>query len=476
MKKVLSTVVALGCCLYLPTAVLAGGGKKVSDDMSREMSDLRAQLAKQQAEIDMLKGQKSDPTLATRLDALEKKKGYVMAGNAFIDGVTLTGSLRERFQMNSLDGYTREDQDQERFRTIARLGGVWQNKAENWTIGAGLATGLSTSNRGAEDTWGETRVFDHADLNLDYMYVKHTMGDYAFLLGQTPYPYQASWIFMDGDLRPTGATVAYGKETGVFAMAGAYNSEVLNVDTGTTVGSTDDNAGMAYIGQVGYKDKFSEKGKYTLALGYHQIDQAQMNEVQRDFFASSDPLLALNGELDDYSVEVGDIYGDVSFPVGPVSLKLYGQVWMNFAADAGNGISQGSVIGKKVVTPTANGNTTTYGTTYILNEEPDDNDMGWSLGFSGTMDQVHFAYSYSVVEADSMWGAFTDAAAAVNTNTNVQGHKANIGYDITKNWALDFTYYNFENVEDLVVASPDNATNNLWEDQVTYQFDVSYKF
>jgi len=451
MKKVLSTVVALGCCLYLPSAVLAGGGKKVSDDMSRELSDLRAQLAKQQAEIDMLKGQKSDPTLATRLDALEKKKGYVMAGNAFIDGVTLTGSLRERFQLNSLNGYTRDDADQERFRTIARLGGVWQNKAENWTIGAGIATGLASSNRGAEDTWGETRPFDHADINLDYMYAKHTMGDYAVLLGQTPFPYQASWIFMDGDLRPTGATVAYGKATGVFAMAGAYGAEVLNVETlGTTTaltnGPSNDNTGMVYIGQVGYKDKFSEKGNYTVAAAYHMVDQAYMNEIQRD-------LAGVNATgLDEYSVEVGDLYGDVSFPVGPVSLKLYGQIWMNFAADApANGTGFISQAG------------------LTFPENADDNDMGWSLGFSGSMDQVHFAYSYSYLEADSLFGGYVDAAAAVQANTNVQGHKANVGYDVTKNWALDFTYYNFENIVDVPSAT-------AWEDQQTYQFDVSYKF
>ena len=439
MKKVLSTVVALGCCLYLPSAVLAGGGKKVSDDMSREMSDLRAQLAKQQAEIDMLKGQKSDPTLASRLDALEKKKGYVMAGNAFIDGVTLTGSLRERFQMNSYNFYNSADADQERFRTIARLGGVWQNKAENWSIGAGLATGLATGNRGAEDTWGERAAFEHADINLDYMYAKHTFGDYAVLLGQTPYPYKASWIFMDGDLRPTGATVAYGQATGVFAMAGAYGAQVLDIDTAS---SRDDNTGMVYIGQVGYADKFSEKGKYTLALGYHMVDQAYMNEIARDLTLSS-----TSTALDDYSVEVGNLYGDVSFPVGPVALTLYGQVWMNFAADAADGVSQANI-----------------GT-----ENPDENDMGWSLGLSGTMDQVHFAYSYSVLEADSQWGGYTDSAAAVQSFTNVQGHKANIGYDVTKNWALDFTYYNFENIVDV-------STATAMEDTQTYQFDVSYKF
>jgi len=158
-------------------------------------------------------------------------------------------------------------------------------------------------------------------------------------------------------------------------------------------------------------------------------------------------------DLDDYSIQVGNLYGDVSFPVGPVSLSLYGQVWMNFAADAANGVSQSRLIG--------------------LGENADGQDMGWSLGLSGTMDQVHFAYSYSVLEADSQWGGYTDAAAGVANSilvTNVQGHKANIGYDITKNWALDFTYYNFENIEEAAALTTDV------EDTQAYQFDVSYKF
>jgi len=132
MKKVLATVVALGCCLYLPTAVLAGGGKKASDDMARELQDLRDQLARQQAEIDMLKGQKSDPTLNSRLEALEKKKGYVMAKNEFIDQVTLKGDFRVRYEYldyNNFDDGSSENN--EHFRNRFRLGGVWQNKAEN---------------------------------------------------------------------------------------------------------------------------------------------------------------------------------------------------------------------------------------------------------------------------------------------------------------------------------------------------------
>ncbi len=472
MKKVLSAVVALGCCLYLPTAVLAGGGKKVSDnDMSRELADLRAQLAKQQAEIDMLKrqDQKVDTTLSSRLEALEKKKGYVMAGNAFIDGVTLNGFIRQRYQINDYDGYSREDQNANRFRTTARLGGVWQNKAEDWIIGAGLATSTAVQNRGAEDTWGQQVPFEHNDLNLDYAYAKHTFGDYAVFLGQTPVPYTWSWVFMDNDLRPTGATAAYGKETGIFAMAGAYGAEMLNVDTGSNTPENDD-TGMVYIAQAGYKDKFSEKGKFTLAVGYHMVDQAYMNEIQRDFFKN---IPGLNGQLDNYSVEVGDLYGDVSFPLGPVSLKLYGQVWQNFAADTTvQGISQGSILRNNVVNSS------------LLNEKADDNDMGWSAGFSGNFDKVHFAYSYSYIEADSLYGGYVDSAIWCNTYTNVEGSKANIGYDITKNWAIDFTFYYFEPIVNLQntgvipsnVNGQPNVSEGLWQDATTYQFDVSYKF
>lgn len=66
----------------MPAAVLAGGGKQVgNDEIMRELQELRNQVSQQQAEIDMLKGQKPADTtgLSTRVDALEQKKGYVVA-------------------------------------------------------------------------------------------------------------------------------------------------------------------------------------------------------------------------------------------------------------------------------------------------------------------------------------------------------------------------------------------------------------
>jgi len=429
MKKVLATVVALGCCLYLPTAVLAGGGKKASDDMSRELQDLRDQLARQQAEIDMLKGQKSDPTLNTRLEALEKKKGYVMAANSFIDQVTIKGDFRVRYEYLDYGFNDSDDVNQEHFRSRFRLGGIWQNKAENWVVGAGVATGSASNPTSTNDSWGTTNSFDHSEFNLDYAFAKHTWNDYSMTLGQMENPYVTTWTMYDPDVRFTGLTLAYGAKEGVFATASAYGAQERILSDGGT------NTSMLYMGQVGYKNKFSEKGKYTLAAGYQLYDQEFINQNNR------------LGDIDEdqYGLSIGDLYGDVTFPAGPMTMKLYGQVWMNFEADGDVGESQ--AVG--------------------INQNPDDNDLGWVLGLNANIEQFHFGYAYAYVEADSLYGYLSDADFGYDY-TNKQGHRANVGYDITKNWAVDFNFFLVDRIEDI----PDED----FDDKTTYQLDVSYKF
>ena len=100
MKKVLSTAAALGFCLYLPVAAMAGAPAPTSgnDAVARELQDLRSQLASQQAEIDMLKGQKAAGPVDLsaehkRLDALEKEN-WVHAAKKKVD-VTLYGQVNK---------------------------------------------------------------------------------------------------------------------------------------------------------------------------------------------------------------------------------------------------------------------------------------------------------------------------------------------------------------------------------------------
>jgi hypothetical protein len=437
MKKIFSTV-ALVLYLYLPAVTLASDGKQISnDEIMQELRELRTLVVKQQAELDRLKNQKlgDSSELSTRVDALEKKKGFITAGNELIDQITLKGDFRVRYQHDTRDYKITEDLGRDRFRSRFRLGGVWDNKAENWQIGAGLATGVATDPTSTNDTWGETNSFDHSALNLDYAYASHKWNDFSATLGQMKNPYVTTWTMFDPDVRLTGLTLAYGAKEGVFATIGAFGAKVVSTDAAT---SSEDNVSMMYMGQVGYKNTFSEKGNYTVAVGYHTYDQEFINDSVAGKLGSIDP--------NTYGLDIADLYGDVSFPAGPVDIKFYGQIWKNFAADGTMSQSQA-------------GNS--------FPETAGDNDMGWVLGMNGKYAHLHFGYAYAYVEADSYYGILADADFGIE-RTNKKGHKANIGYDVTKNWAIDINYFNFNRIVDYAAQPVDNMQ--------TCQLDVSYKF
>lgn len=275
-------------------------------------------------------------------------------------------------------------------------------------------------------------TFDHSEFNLDYAYAKHKWNDYSMTLGQMVNPFVTTWTMTDADVRLTGLTLAYGAKEGVFATVGAFGAQNF------IVSGKDDNTGMMYQAQVGYKDKFSDKGKYTVAIGYQTYDQEYINQSNN-----------ITGNIDEneYGLDIGDLYGDVSFPAGPVNLKLYGHMWMNFGAD-GAGSQAGS----------------------YFPESAEDNDMGWVVGLEGNVDQFHFGYAYAYVEADSYYGYLSDADFGMD-KTNKKGHKANIGYDVTKNWAVDLNFWYAERIEELT-----GGTSVDYDDKTTYQVDVSYKF
>ncbi len=444
MKKVFSTAAALGFCLYLPAAALAGGNTS-NDSILRELQELRAQVSSQQAEIDMLKEQKAVAPaedmeyLKTKvtaqqehIDAIEAKKGFVVSGNELIDQIKLKGDLRVRYEMRDKD-YKEgkgEDISRTRLRTRFRLGGVWDNKEENWQVGAGLATG-SDDPTSTNDTWSENKPFETGNINLDYAYAKHTWDKVSLMLGQSENPYKSSWLLWDGDVRLAGLTMAYGQKEGVFATGGAYGAKWVD----------DKNIAMLYMGQVGYNGKFSEKGKFTLATGYQTYSHELISEGLDTFYLNHvDP--------NTYDLNIGDLYGDVSFPAGPAKIKLYGQIWKNFGADGQIGQSQA-------------------GSSFP--ETPNDNDLGWILGAEAKVNDFKLGYAYSMVEADSLFGYLSDSDFADGlSRTNKQGHRVQLGYNLSKNWSTSLTYFNSERVVDYASAK---------EDQVDlYQFDVSYKF
>ncbi|HIJ89891.1 MAG: putative porin [Desulfobulbaceae bacterium] len=418
MRKVLSAAVALGICLTLPAAALAGAG--VSDEqILKDLEYLRNKVAAQQEHIDALEGKQA-------------KKGQVAVANEFIDQLTLKGDLRVRYEKRDKEYKEGKGSDvsRDRWRTRFRLGGIWDNKAENWQVGAGLATG-SDDPTSTNDTWSETKSFETGDIRLDYAYAKHKWNDFIFTLGQAENPYKTSWVFWDGDVRLSGLTAQYGRKEGIFATLGGYGAKLVH----------DDNTSTLVAGQAGYKGKLAE-AKYTLAAGYQTYSKSLINEGNAAF------------ELDrvdenKYELNIGDLYGDISFPVGDVKLKLYGQIWRNFGADGEIGESQAANFAKK----------------------PGDADLGWVFGADAKYGAFKLGYAYSVVEADSLFGYLSDSDFGDGLNaskTNKKGHRVQLGYDISKNWGTSLTWLSFEPNEDNV---------NYTVDQVDIcQFDLSYKF
>lgn len=438
MRKVLSAAAALGVCLVLPAAALAGAGMS-DEQILQELEYLRTKVASQQEHIDAL-GAMVDKKVSAKVQEEIKKTGgsggssKVALANEFIDQLTLKGDLRARFERQDKEYYSQAnlaDVARDRWRTRFRVGGVWDNKSEDWQVGAGLASG-SDDPTSTNDTWSEDKPFETGDIRLDYAYAAHKWQDFKFTIGQQFNPYESSWVLWDGDVRLAGLTGQYGQKEGLFATLGGYNAKLVNSD----------NAAMLYMGQAGYRGKVGDVA-YAVAAGYSKYDQSFINDKANTSLNSIDP--------SQYALEIGDLYGKVSFPVSSAKLSLYGHIWQNFGADGDVGESQAKGFPKK----------------------PGDADLGWVVGLDAKIDKVKLGYAYAVVEADSMYGYLGDSDFGDGlgmSKTNKKGHRVQAGYDFTKNWSADITWMNYK--QDDAYYTADNKVDSV----DLYQFDLNYKF
>lgn len=423
MKKMMLTVAALTFGAVLPA--LAHAGADSADDIKQELEALRLKMAAQMERVEHLEDQ---------LKKQNEQGSKVVLANEFIDQLKLKGDLRVRYERQDKEYYSQAnttDVARDRWRTRFRVGGVWNNKAEDWQVGAGLASG-SDDPTSTNDTWSESKSFETGDIRLDYAYAAHKWEDFKLTLGQQLNPYETSWVLWDGDVRLAGITGQYGKKEGLFATVGGYSAKLVN----------DDNTAMLYMGQAGYRGKV-DKVDYTVAAGYHTYDQSFINDKANTSLNNIDPT--------QYALEVGDLYGKVSFPVAAAKLSLYGHIWQNFGADGDIGESQAKGFPKK----------------------PEDADLGWVLGVDVKIDKVKLGYAYAVVEADSLYGYLGDSDFGDGlgmSKTNKKGHRLQAGYSFTKNWAADVTWMTYE--QDESYYSTDNKVDSV----DLYQFDVSYKF
>lgn len=416
-KRFLVTVAALSVMFFIPiyANVYANGEDYNQQHILNELEALKQKVKSQQEYIDRLTIQMNE-SMDKKIEKVEEKiaadQGSKVKLPDYIDQLEIKGDLRVRYERRDRSG---EDGGRDRLRTRLRVGGVWQNKAEDWEIGVGVATG-GEDGTSTNDTWGEDYPFETGDLRLDYAYAKHTINEFSFTLGQHKNPFVTSWLLWDSDLRPAGLTAQYANDFGFFATLGGYGVLFYNNDTA-----------MMYAGQVGYENTINDI-KFTVAAGYQHYDSIFSDDV------APNP---------DYDFQIGDLYAEVEFNAGPVKLSPYAQVWKNFGAD-GN-VSQLHGFGL----------------------DPEDEDMGWVAGLDAKIGQVKLGYAYAVVGADSVYYGLKDSdfGSGLGDGIDVKGHKISASYAVTKHMSAGITAMLYEY---------DECDND--RDANLYMFDVVYKF
>ncbi len=409
MKKTLKTTALLATALLLPT--MASAGTATDKEILEKLEYLTNKVMAQQEHIDALEG---------KVDDSGTSGSTIKLANKAIDQLKIKADMRLRYEYRDRERDGQPDDSKSRFRTRLRLGGVWQNKAENWEVGVGLATGGSDATS-TNATWSGNKVFETTDIRVDYAYAKHKFGDFSVTGGQHKNPYKTSWLLWDSDVRPTGVTLHYGAKTGPFVTAGGYAVLYDAVNDGNT-------ANM-YAGQAGWNGKVGNV-KLTVAGGM----QVWNSLVSKAYGPAGNK---------DYDYNVGDLYTKASIPVGNVKLTAVAQVWNNFGADGnvGEGVLGGTL-------------------------DPEDENLGWFLGVEAKTGNLKLRANYMQVGADSLFGDVTDSDFGSGiSSTDIEGFELEAIYGFSKNLAVAFAWNSYEVME-----------RNLNDNAELYQLDMKYKF
>lgn len=352
------------------------------------------------------------------IDKLSAEKGYLSLSK-HIDNLSISGDLRVRYELRDRDLAGGGDEIMERMRLRLRAGLLWKSSAENWELGAGLITGPEKGTV-PFDTWGEDHYFETGELRLDYAYARHTLGSLKLTAGQQINPFLTSWLLWSANLRPTGFTAQYAAH-GYFATIGAYDVKQYVLDNGNT------DLGMLYAVQLG-TDMKADDVKITIAGSFYGFDGVfERNERPNP----------------DYSYMIGDLYTSAGMPLGKAKLSVYAQAFYNFGAegDEGQGVLGGTL-------------------------DPEEENLGWVIGFTTKLNALSFQYSYAQVGADScVIGLKDETFGSGLSHTDLKGHKICISYSLTKHFSVAGNVFLYESLE-----------RSNQHEVAFYQTDLCYKF
>lgn len=320
----------------------------------------------------------------------------------WVRSTKLKGDFRLRYQYERREGNT---DARTRARIRYRLG-LESDVVKNVKVGAGLSSG-GTDPRSTNQTLDNS--FERPDVRLDLAYAQFTPNEnWKFVggrFGMKEYLWTPTDVLWDGDINPTGGSVAYVHKFSD-TLSGFINGGIWTIDDKNTSDRPDP---FLHVGQSGLEWK---KGKLSSKVAGTYYGFNAVKGTTLDHTASTN---TLSGSVLQYDY---DAYGaSAEFGVA----KLFGGLPFN--------------IDDKIAI---------FGD-YINNPDPDDDNTGWGAGVRFGHDKVNgknqwqAKYLYYVLGKDAFPDAFPDSDR-ISGSTDIKGQEAIFEYGITKNviFSLDF--------------------------------------
>lgn len=387
----------------LAISLLAGSGAAASVD-SEELRTLRAEIDALTAKLERLEAMQSggirEMTIAPKTGAPAPAPAAASPeALKLLDTVSVGGDFR--YQYDTIDD-ARRDGDRKRHQVRLRAG-VGARVSEDVEVGFGLATGSVSPVNGNQALGG---AGSPKDTYFDQAFFKWQVADQVQVVGgkfknphYRPGKYPLMW---DGELRPEGAAVLFDNGRS-FAYTGV---NFLQSDSGAN-GSVDTES--IYSAQYGQRvplgaSKLTVGTSFVyapLAGSHASLDSRCVTALDQCYGNS------LDGEghyLNDYGLL--ETFAELRTVLGDTPVMLFGNL--------------------------------------IKNLEADDHDRGYALGFGlergSPLGEWGFRYSYQDLEADAVFGGFTDSVFA-GGGTDNSGHLFRVTLDPMRNVQFATVYY-----------------------------------
>ena len=430
----------LGLWLVLSVFLIGPASLAQADDIA-ELRKLMEQQYEQMRQMQdkLIELEAAQKQQGATVHKLEETSGTMTLPEnlAWLEDIKFYGDFRYRYEYRDRDW---KSSSSDRHRIRARVGlkydindefmfdfriataEFFDDDEDGKTVGGDYASG----NKTLGDYWASDNAW------IDRAYVAYTPNwadGVTGLFGKMGNPFYKvgkNQLIWDGDLNPEGIALQY--KTGDLFVNGMFGMVQEN--------GSDSDKEMLGI-QAGLVHAFEDSSKLTYGTGYFDYMNVKGEEaIVKNAFAGN--TFNDNGTPDDetddfyeYDYNMLQVFGEYATKVGKMPVSVYG----NYVVNVASGV---------------------------------DEDTGWlvgtKLGKASNPGSWEFKYDYRDIEADAVFGAFTDSDFA-DGGTNAKGHVFGVGYALAKNTMLAATYF----MNDALDKEPDDGYDRL-------QLDLKVKF